>query len=136
LTGETMGTRTALLLGLTLVLPAQGYDVDDAEAFFPKWGEYPVPDTPYRSENRSVSVFDLVERSLTTGVWDGSPKVQAERERYAAEFYATLASRKAWHEGHSPATHEYQGPIVWDIVPIPQAAPPPCDQPQPTGYDA
>ncbi|MGB1562052.1 MAG: hypothetical protein ACPHN2_11190 [Sinimarinibacterium flocculans] len=131
-----MGKTTAVLLGLALVMPAQAYEAQDAESFFPRWGEYAVPDTPYRSENRSVSVFDLVERSLTTGVWEGSPKVQAERERYAAEFYATLASRKVWHEGHSPYTHEYQGPIVWDIVPIPQAAPPPCDQPQPTGYDA
>ncbi|MFP5307466.1 MAG: hypothetical protein ACLGI7_16795 [Gammaproteobacteria bacterium] len=112
------------------------YGAAQGEDFFPAWGQYPVPDTPYRSENRSVSVFDLVERDLLTGIYAGSPQVQARREWYDANFYATLAAKKVWREGHSPYTHEFQGPIVWDIVPIPQAAPPPCDQPQPTGYDA
>jgi hypothetical protein len=96
----------------------------------------PVPNTPYTSEARSVSIPDLVQRGRATGVWQGSPKVLANRKGYDDNFYATLASRKVWHPGTSPYTHEFAGPITWDIVPIPQAAPPPCDRPQPTGYDA
>ncbi len=96
----------------------------------------PVPNTPYTSESRSVSIADLVARGRATGVWQGSPKVIEKRQWYADNFYATLASRKVWHPGTSPYTHEFGGPITWDIVPIPQAPPPPCDKPQPTGYDA
>jgi hypothetical protein len=96
----------------------------------------PVPNTPYTSEARSVSIPDLVQRGRATGVWQGSPKVLDNRRWYDDNFYATLASRKVWHQGTSPYTHEFAGPITWDIVPIPQAAPPPCDKPQPTGYDA
>ncbi|MFA5938325.1 MAG: hypothetical protein WC809_03125 [Sinimarinibacterium sp.] len=111
-------------------VPAEGKD------FFPAWGKYPVPDAPYRSENRSVSIFDLIDRGLLTGIYDVSPQVQAKRQWYDDNFYATLAAKKVWHEGHGPYNHHFQDPIAWDIVPIPQAAPPPCDQPQPTGYDA
>ncbi|HEY1076512.1 MAG TPA: hypothetical protein VGE51_07470 [Fontimonas sp.] len=129
-----------LLLSLGISMPlaaaAESYDATNPESFFPRWGEYAVPETPYRSENRSVSVADLVRLGLTTGVWDGSPQVQAKRDWYEQNFYATLAARKVWHAGHGPGNHEFQGPIDWDIVPIPQAPPPPCDQPQPTGYDA
>lgn len=96
----------------------------------------PVPNTPYTSEARSVSIADLVARGRATGVWQGSPKVIEKRKWYDDNFYATLASRKVWHEGTSPRTYERGGPITWDIVPIPQAPPPPCDKPQPTGYDA
>jgi hypothetical protein len=97
---------------------------------------YPVTDTPYRSENRSVSLKDLADRDRLTGIWEGSPKVIENRQWYDDNFYATLASRKVWHPGTSPYTHKLGGPITWDIVPIPQAPPPPCDKPQPTGYDA
>ena len=38
--------------------------------------------------------------------------------------------------GTSPDTHKRGGAVTWDIVPIPQYEPPPCDKPQPTGYDA
>jgi len=96
----------------------------------------PVPNTPYTAEFRSVSMADLVARGRATGVWQGSPKVMRDRQWYADNFYATLASRKVWHPGTSPLTYERGGPITWDIVPIPQAPPPPCDKPQPTGYDA
>ena len=65
---------------------------------------------------RSITPEALAERDLLTGIYEGSPKVRANPEKYAAEFYATLASNSG--------------------VPIPQAPPPPCDQPQPTKYDA
>lgn len=99
-------------------------------------GLYPVPDAPYTSEVRSVSLQQLVDLGLDTGIWNGSPTVQKNRKWYDDNFYATLASRKVWRPGTSPYTHGLGDPITWDIVPIPQAPPPPCDQPQPTGYDA
>ncbi len=85
---------------------------------------------------RSVSLDDLAERGRVTGVYHGSPKVHENADWYKENFYNTLASRKVWHEGTSRAKHERRGPITWDIVPIPQYTPPPCDQPQPSGYDA
>ncbi|MEQ1440621.1 hypothetical protein AAG565_14785 [Fontimonas sp. SYSU GA230001] len=115
---------------------ASDYGAADGKDFFPAWGQFPVPDTPYRSENRSVSIFDLIDRGLLTGIYQGSPQVRAKKQWYDDNFYATLAAKKVWHEGHGPYNHRFQDPISWDIVPIPQAAPPPCDQPQPTGYDA
>jgi mono/diheme cytochrome c family protein len=120
-----------LVLCLLLVLALNPASAGDSAA-----GLYPVPDTPYRSENRSVSLADLAARGRETGVWTGSPQVQKNRRWYQDNFYATLAARKVWRDGTSPYTHKFQGPITWDIVPIPQAPPPPCDQPQPTGYDA
>ncbi len=84
---------------------------------------------------RDVSVDDLVERGRVTGVYEGSPQYQEKKDWYHENFYNTLAARKVWHDGTSPQTHERNGPITWDIVPIPQEAPPPCDQPQSTGYD-
>jgi hypothetical protein len=83
-----------------------------------------------------VALADLAVRGRATGVWQGSPSVIANGKWYEDNFYATLASRKVWLPGTSMVTHEFGGPITWDIVAIPQAAPPPCDQPQPTGYDA
>jgi len=100
-------------------------------------GQYPVPDAPYTATFRSISLADLVRLNLTTGTWNGSPKVQKDRAWYDEHFYDTLAARKVWRDGSSPPHYPpYQGPITWDIVPIPQAPPPSCDQPQPTGYDA
>jgi len=100
-------------------------------------GQYPVTDAPYTATFRSISLADLVRLNLTTGTWNGSPKVQKDRAWYDEHFYDTLAARKVWRDGSSPPRYPpYQGPITWDIVPIPQAPPPPCDQPQPTGYDA
>lgn len=125
-----------LLWAPVVAVADAGYEVAQGKDFFPAWGQYPVPEIPYRSENRSVSLAELAERDLLTGIWNGSPQVQAKRDWYDANFYATLAAKKVWHEGHGPYNHKFQDPITWDIVPIPQAAPPPCDQPQPTGYDA
>lgn len=107
-----------------------------AHPYWPAWGQYPVPQTPYSATLRSVSLADLQRLDRVTGVWTGSPQVEKNRAWYDANFYATLAARKVWNAGHSPATHEFQDPITWTIAPIPQAPPPPCDQPQPTGYDA
>jgi hypothetical protein len=120
--------RFAPVVCLTVSLAAGAAEPDAAAVA--------VPNAPYTSEARSVSLADLVARGRATGVWQGSPKVLANRKWYDDNFYATLASRKVWHPGTSPWTHEFAGPITWDIVPIPQAPPPPCDQPQPTGYDA
>ncbi len=112
------------------------YSADQPQKFYPEWGQYPVTEIPYRSTNRSVSLGALAQRDMLTGIWNGSPQVQAKRQWYSDHFYDTLAAKKVWHDGHGPYNHHFQDPISWDIVPIPQAAPPPCDQPQPTGYDA
>lgn len=71
---------------------------------------------PFSRTLRDITPEALTERNLHTGVYEGSPTVLANPEKYAAEFYQTLASNRG--------------------VPIPQAPPPPCDQPQPTKYDA
>ena len=70
----------------------------------------------YTRTLRSVSMDDIAARKLDTGVYSGSPKVIANKAQYEKDFYSTLAS--------------YRG------VPIPQYTPPPCDQQQPTAYDA
>ena len=108
----------------------------DAAAAIQLPGEVPVPEGEFRRVLRSVSVDQLWDMGLKAGIYDGSPKVLENKQWYEDNFYATLASRKIWKEGTSPDTHERGGPITWDIVPIPQDPPPPCDQPQPTGYDA
>ena len=64
---------------------------------------------------RSVSIEDLAERKLDTGVYEGSPKVLANPEHYQNNYYNTLASNRG--------------------EPIPQYTPPPCDQAQPTAFD-
>ena len=69
----------------------------------------------YTRTLRSVSIKDLVDRNLTTGIYEGAPKVLANPQEYARNFYNTLASNHG--------------------DPIPQYAPPPCDSEQPTGYD-
>lgn len=79
-------------------------------------GQYEPVDEPMTRTLRSITPEALEERNLGTGVYEGSPKVLANPDKYIREFYATLAS--------------YAG------APIPQDAPPPCDQPQPTKYDA
>lgn len=120
--------RFLSLLCLSLPLAAAAED--------PAAATYPVPSAPYSAETRSVSLQELSDMGLATGIWHGSPKVQKDRQWYDDNFYATLAAKKVFHPGNSLYNHERAGPIVWDIVPIPQKAPPPCDQPQPTGYDA
>lgn len=108
-----------------------------SDHYWPEWGKYPVPDAPYTATLRSVSLQDVVDLDLVTGLWNGSPKVERNRQWYDDHFYDTLAAKKVWKPGTGPyTTHERGGPITWDIIPIPQKAPPPCDQPQPTGYDA
>ena len=107
-----------------------------SDDYWPEWGQHPVPNTPYTATFRSVGIEDLKARGRVTGIWEGSPQVQQNRAWYDANFYATLASKKVWKNGASPYTHKFQDPISWDIVPIPQKAPPPCSEPQPTGYDA
>lgn len=100
-------------------------------------GKYPVPDEPYSATLRSVSLDDLAARSLLPlGIYQGTPELKAKKEWLDANFYATLAAKKVWPDGAQHYYHEWHGPIEWKFAPIPQSAPPPCDQPQPTGYDA
>lgn len=99
-------------------------------------GSVPVSAEPYRSTNRSVSIAHLVERNLGTGVYQGTPYWKQRAEWFDKNFYSTLAARKVWHTGTSPDTHKRGGKVTWDYEPIPQYEPPPCDKPQPTGYDA
>ena len=103
----------------------------------PEDSKYPIASEPYTATLRSVSLEDLGKLDLLPlGIYKGTPQLAAKRAWLDQNYYATLAARKVWHPGTGPSTHEFQGPITWDIVPIPQLAPPPCDQPQPTGYDA
>ncbi|PTQ91320.1 hypothetical protein [Agitococcus lubricus] len=99
-------------------------------------GSVPVSNEPYRSTNRSVSLSDLAERKLTTGVYQGTPYWKKREQWFKDHFYDTLAARKVWDAGTSPDTHKRGGPVTWTYQPIPQYIPPSCDKPQPTGYDA
>ena len=90
----------------------------------------------YTATFRSVSIDDLVERNLGTGIYEGTPYWKKREEWFNQNFYATLAAKKVWLNGTSPDTHKRGGPVTWDYEPIPQYTPPPCDKPQPTGYDA
>ena len=86
-----------------------------------------VSATPaYSRDLNSLSLKQVVEAGLDTGFYHGSPQVLADPGSYAGHFYGTLASRKHYLD----ADHQR-----WDIEPIPQAVPPPCDQPQPTLFD-
>ena len=97
--------------------------------------KYHVSDTPLTRTLRSVSLEDLVARKLDpSGIYTGSPRVHENQKWYEQHFYDTLAAKKVWHI--DPAKHERLGPIQWDNVPVPDYDPPPCDQPQPPGYDA
>ncbi len=100
------GKSAALALATALLAPVTAF----AES------GYPVSDEPFTRTLRSIIPESLEERGLATGVYQGSPKVLANPEKYASEFYLTLASNAG--------------------DPIPQAPPPPCDQPQRTLYDA
>lgn len=95
-----------------------------------------VSQEPYRATFRSVSLDDLAERQLDTGVYKGTPYWLERADWFKEHYYDTLAARKVWPEGKSPDTHERGDPVTWEIEPIPQYTPPPCDQAQPTGYDA
>lgn len=99
-------------------------------------GQVPVSTEPYRSTYRSVSLDDLVERKLTTGIYTGTPYWIQRKQWFEDNYYATLAARKVWKEGTGPDTHKRGDPVTWGIEPIPQYTPPPCSQPQPSGYDA
>lgn len=131
----TLSTAAGLAFALdvipNLVDPAPGYPVNDAG-----FAEIPVDDAPFTRTLRSAPLDEIAARGKHTGIYEGSPKVVANFDRYDDTFYSTLASRKIWHEGTSPDEHERGGDITWDIVPIPQYDPPDCDQAQPTGYDA
>ncbi|MCP5161493.1 MAG: hypothetical protein H7A00_07475 [Hahellaceae bacterium] len=99
-------------------------------------GNVEVSNEPYTATLRSVSIEDLVERKLDTGVYKGTPYWQNRADWFSEHFYDTLAARKVWPEGKSPDTHKRGDPVSWTYEPIPQYTPPPCDQPQPSGYDA
>lgn len=105
--------------------------------YWPEQKPIAIPKAPFRKTLRSVSLEDLDKRdALPLGIYDGTPQLNANLEWYKENFYATLAAKKVWKEGYSPKTHEFKDPINWTYEPIPQKAPPPCTEPQPTGYDA
>lgn len=112
-------------------------DVAVDASYWPEPGKYPVPNTPYRNTLRSVSLDDLAARErLPLGIYQGTPEVNAKRDWYQKNFYATLAAKKVWPDGAQHWYHQWHGERPWTFAPIPQAPPPPCDQAQPTGYDA
>lgn len=105
--------------------------------YWPEYGKYPVPNTPYTHTLRSVSLDDLAARNiLPLGIYKGTPELNSKREWYDNNFYATLAARKVWGDGAQRYHNEWQAPVTWKYAPIPQKAPPPCTEAQPTGYDA
>mgnify|MGYP003627813964 CR=1 FL=1 len=105
--------------------------------YWPESGKYPVSDAPYSKTLRSVALEHLAERDiLPLGIYKGTPELNSRREWFDENFYNTLAARKVWPDGAQHFYNEWQGPVVWEYEGIPQVAPPPCDQPQPTGYDA
>ncbi len=95
-----------------------------------------VPDKPFTRTLRPITLDKMAEIGKANGIYHGSPKVLENRKWYDDNFYNTLAAKKIWKDGTSPAGHVRNGPITWSYAPIPQYAPPPCDQAQPTGYDA
>ena len=118
-------------------LDSAGQYTAAASDYWPEPGKYPVPATPYAHTLRSVSLDDLAARNiLPQGLYQGTPQLNAKRAWYEAHFYDTLAARKVWPDGGQHCFNEWQAPVTWTYEGIPQTAPPPCDQPQPTGYDA
>ena len=89
--------------------------------------DHAVPATPFSRDLNSISLEEMVARGLDTGIYHGSPQMLAEKAALDADFYGTLAAEKRYLNGDR---------TKWEIVPIRQEPPPPCDQPQPTGYDA
>jgi len=128
---------TALVARTTAVSTPAGDDVSAPANYWPEPGKYPVPGTPYRHTLRSVALDDLDARGiLPLGTYKGTPELNAKREWYERNFYATLAAKKVWPDGAQHFFAEWQGERPWGFAPIPQAAPPPCSEAQPTGYDA
>ena len=150
---KTLGIAALAVVGVTagvhfLTLPPPPPEVPPVPANIPvpvvpaltpydlPAGHVPVSAEPYRSTNRSVSIEDLVSRDLATGVYTGTPYWKQREQWFKDHFYDTLAARKVWPEGKSPDTHKRGDPVTWSFEAIPQYVPPPCSQPQPTGYDA
>ena len=63
--------RLSLIMTLALALPATSFADDHGKP------SYEVKDTPYTATLRSVSAEDLEQRGRVTGVWHGSPQVNA-----------------------------------------------------------
>lgn len=99
-------------------------------------GSVAVPTEPWGMTLRSVSLGEVVLAKLDTGNYSGTPYWKKREKWFDENFYATLAARRIWNPGTSPDTHKRGGPVTWKYEPIPQYVPPPCDKPQPTGYDA
>ncbi|MEJ2325634.1 MAG: hypothetical protein P8Y25_01960 [Chromatiaceae bacterium] len=84
-------------------------------------------DKPYSRDLVSISLEQAKAAGLDTGVYQGSDQVRADPDGYANRFHETLASKKRYLDSEHTR---------WEIVPVPEAPPPACDQPQPTGFDA
>lgn len=96
----------------------------------------PVSDAPFTRTNRSITVEDFEKfKRGGPGIYDGSPQVKAKEKWLEENFYNTLAARKVWSKT-KPEDHQPRDPVTWTYEPIPQYTPPPCSEPQPTGYDA
>jgi hypothetical protein len=111
-------------------------NVPELTAYDMPTGHVPVSNEPYQSTYRSVSLSDLADRNLETGVYTGTPYWKQREQWFKDHYYDTLAARKVWAPGTGPDTHKRGDKVTWKSEPIPQYVPPPCDQPQPTGYDA
>lgn len=117
--------------------PAPAAYVKAPDNYWPTPGKYPVPSTAYGQTLRSVSLAQLDKAGqLPLGIYKGTPELNAQRKWLDDNFYATLAAKKVWPDGAQHWYADWHGERPWKFAPIPQAAPPACDQAQPTGYDA
>jgi hypothetical protein len=103
-------------------------NVPELTAYDMPTGHVPVSNEPYQSTYRSVSLSDLADRNLTTGVYTGTPYWKQREQWFKDHYYDTLAARKVWAPGTSPETHKRGDKVTWKSEPIPQYVPPPCDQ--------
>lgn len=137
LTALALAAACVGAMALETKLAANAAPAAAKDHYWPEAGKYPVPATPYAHTLRSVSLDDLAERNiLPLGIYKGTPQLNEKRAWYDANFYATLAARKVWPGGGQRYHNEWQAPVTWKYAPIPQKAPPPCTEAQPTGYDA
>jgi len=111
-----------------VVPPLTAYDIPT--------GSVPVSTDQWGPVLRSVSLAQVTAAKLDTGNYSGTPYWKKREKWFEDNFYNTLAARRVWNPGTSPETHQKGGPVTWKYEPIPQYIPPPCDKPQPTGYDA
>ena len=83
-------------------------------------GNVPVLNEEFRSTYRSVSIQQVIDAKLDTGIYKGTPYWKQREKWFNENFYATLAAKKVWPESKGPDTHQRGDPVTWTYEPIPQ----------------